>query len=220
MIHIVPALLARTHTELHDIYLSLGHAAPHLHLDVADGTMTESILFSDPSFIADHIETETLEMHIMTRHPARTIEAFAHIPHITKVICMAESEDHEEALARAEDAGWSFALSINPNTPVHAIEGIASRLAGIQIMGVRPGTQGAPWIPEMLERAAYLHATYPHLPLSWDGGATRARLPHIAASGITTVCVGSAICEASDPQQAYNAFVDAAAHLTPISALC
>ena len=189
MDQIIPALLARTHTELHDLYLSLDHAAPHLHLDIADGSITESILFGDPSFITDHMTEETIELHIMMRDPRTAINAFKNTPHVTGVCVHTESEHIVEALDMANEASWRTTIVLSPNSPTHAIETYAAQIDRILIMGVMPGTQGAPWIPDMIEKAHTLSVRFPHITLAWDGGITARRIPMLHQSGVSEYCV-------------------------------
>ena len=60
-------------------------------------------------------------------------------------------------------------------------------------MGVVPGKQGQPFIPETIDRIKAARERWPALYIELDGAVNEDTLPDIATTGVNAICPGSAI---------------------------
>lgn len=95
---------------------------------------------------------------------------------------------------------WKGAIEIGAvleiETPLDAIDSFAHELKTIQLMGIAHiGTQGEPFDERVIARVASLHAKYPHLTISVDGGVNKKNAKQLIAVGATRLVVGSHIHE-------------------------
>lgn len=191
--------------------------ATMVQLDIADGNFAPVV--SWPYFHGQmaelergeklpHAEVLQYEVHMMVRDPlplgvllARA-GAFRLVPQI-------ESFESAES-ARAAFLAWRAAgaeeigLSILIDTPLEALDALVGEIEVVQVMSIAAiGRQGEPFDERALHRVEELHAKYPELMVSVDGGISEANVEMLVRAGANRLCVGSAISKAVNPAAAF-----------------
>ena len=95
---------------------------------------------------------------------------------------------------------WEHSVEIAPSlkidTPLEAIDSFAHEIQSVQLMGIAEiGAQGQPFDARVIPRVETLHARYPHLTISVDGGVNKENAEQLAAAGAARLVVGSALSE-------------------------
>jgi ribulose-phosphate 3-epimerase len=169
-----------------------------IHLDVMDGRFVPNLSFGLPVVAAIRRATKLpLDVHLMIVHPedyaVRFVEAGADL-----VTVHVEASTHLHGTLQAiAKAGATPSVTLNPATPLGALEEVIPLVGQVLVMSVNPGFGGQSFIPEMLSKIARLRAMLdrhnPNCLLEVDGGIKAANLRQIVEAGADTVVVGSAI---------------------------
>ena len=147
---IAPSILSADFANLQrDIELVEENQVDVLHVDIMDGHFVPNITFGPNVVAAIRPFTKLpLDCHLMIEQPERYVEAFAnagadlinvHVeatPHIHRVLQLIKS------------FGVKAAVTINPGTPVSAIEPVLSLVDMVLVMTVNPGFGGQKFLPE------------------------------------------------------------------------
>jgi len=179
--------------------------ASSLHVDVADGAFAKNKTWTPPPGykLPDHA-TISYEVHLMAEQPLALGLAYAHAG-ARCMIAHIESFRHADA---AQDAFtmWRGAgvkgigAAILLDTPPKELVPYAELIDFVHLMTIAQiGEQGQSFEEGALERVTRIHAQYPHLPISVDGGITEAIMPRLLEAGVTRFCVGNALASAPDP---------------------
>ncbi|MBI4718307.1 MAG: ribulose-phosphate 3-epimerase [Planctomycetes bacterium] len=191
--------------------------AEMLHLDVMDGHFVPNISFGPPVIAALRKHTPLFfDAHLMISEPKRYAEAFvkAGCDHITFHI---EVTDEPVAVVEHIHAlGVSAGVSLNPATPVSAIEPILGMVDLVLVMSVWPGFGGQKFMPEVLPKVAELRQRLrPPQRLQIDGGIDVATIEEAAGAGADTFVAGTAIFGQPDPAAALRNLLRLASNAAP-----
>jgi ribulose-phosphate 3-epimerase len=95
--------------------------------------------------------------------------------------------------------GKKAGVSLNPSTPVSAIEYVLDRLDLVLLMTVNPGFGGQAFIPSVVEKIARVKALIGRRPIhiEIDGGVTPETAPLVVAAGADVLVAGSAVFKGS-----------------------
>lgn len=79
------------------------------------------------------------------------------------------------------------------------------KIDGVQFMGIENvGYQGQPFAEEIIKKISELHAEFPNLIISVDGGVNEETAPELIEAGATNLASGSYIFNSSDPKEAID----------------
>lgn len=192
-------------------------SAQAVQLDIADGSFAPVV--SWPYFHGQMSELERgarlpyadqmqYEIHMMVRDPLQIgvhlarAGALRLVPHIE---VFENPEIAREAFAAWKQAGVAeIGLAILIDTPLERLDPLVKDIDVVQIMSIaRIGKQGEPFDERALQRVEELHAKYPDLMVSVDGGITEANVELLVRAGANRLCVGSAISRADNPAAAF-----------------
>lgn len=192
-----PSLMCMDFLDIRNQIEILDTRAYSLHVDIMDGHYVKNITLS-PDFVkAIRPETSLLiECHLMTTNP----EDF--IPMLIEAGADLISPQAEVINAQAfrlinlvHSAGKKFGVTINPATPLSAIQPYIHLLDKITIMTVDPGFAGQPFIVEMLGKireARHLKDTYGHhFVIEVDGSCNEKTFKCLSEAGAEVLIVGS-----------------------------
>lgn len=211
---IAPSILSADFANLQrDIELVEENQVDVLHVDIMDGHFAPNITFGPNVVAAIRPFTKLpLDCHLMIEQPERYVEAFAnagadlinvHVeatPHIHRVLQLIKS------------FGVKAAVTINPGTPVSAIEPVLSLVDMVLVMTVNPGFGGQKFLPECLEKVTALAEirrskgyTYE---IEVDGGVTDQTIGACRDAGADVFVAGSYIYDAENPAERIQALKD------------
>lgn len=175
-----------------------------LHLDVMDGHFVPNISFGVPVIKSLRKHTKCfLDTHLMISEPQRYAEPFvkAGCDHLTFHIEVTPSP--RPVVEYIKSLGVSVGVSINPTTPVSAIDSILADVDLVLVMSVWPGFGGQSFIPDVLDKVRELRGRMgPHQRLQIDGGIDEKTIGLAAAAGADTFVAGTAVFGQPDPPAA------------------
>ena len=169
-----------------------------IQIDVMDGHYVPPISFG--AGIVEAVRRVTalpLEVHLMVARPEDQIDAFIDAGADT-VLVHIETTAHMHRLTGAiRERGARAGVTLNPGTPIAALENVLGELDQVQVMGVNPGWGGQPLIPATLDRVRALRDRLDRLgldaALEVDGGVNASTIASVVEAGATMVIAGSAL---------------------------
>lgn len=205
---LAPSILSADFSRLgEDIKTVMDAGVRVIHVDVMDGHFVPNITIG-PVVVEGiagmvHEAGGILDVHLMIENPERYIEAFARAG--SDWICVhAEASTHlNMTLSQIRAAGCKAGVSLNPATPLVALQEVAGDIDFALMMTVNPGFSGQKFIPSVIpkiERARKLLP--PGVGLEVDGGVAADTIEAVLDTGANLFVAGSAVFGAADPAAA------------------
>jgi ribulose-phosphate 3-epimerase len=193
---ILSADFARLGEEIRDVEAA---GADYIHIDVMDGHFVPNITIGPLVVKAVRKITDLpLDVHLMIESPELYIGEFAEAG--SDIITVhAEACNHlNRSVAMIKEAGARAGVSINPATPLTALDCILDDLDMVLLMSVNPGFGGQSFIDGTLKKVSDLRRTLDErglddVELEVDGGIKVDNIGRVAKAGADVFVAGSAI---------------------------
>lgn len=206
MIKIAPSILSADFARLKDeIEVVEQGGADVLHVDVMDGHFVPNLTIGPPVLRSIRKYTKLpFDVHLMMTNPDDFIEQFSESGANYLTVHVEACHHLHRSLSEIKKLGMKAGVSLNPATPLHALDEILEEVDLVLIMSVNPGFGGQAFIPSSLRKIRNLAQTLKNRQLSGveievDGGVTLANVRELAKAGVTLAVAGSAIFNAPKP---------------------
>jgi ribulose-phosphate 3-epimerase len=203
-IRIAPSILSADFARLGEEIKAVEAAGADLiHVDVMDGHFVPNITIGPLVVEACKRVTKLpLDVHLMIENPERYIADFAKAG-ADYLVVHAETGYHLHRLLQSiRELKVKAGVSLNPATPLEALDYVLGDLDMVLIMSVNPGFGGQAFIPSALEKIKRLRRTIDDRKLSVeievDGGVKPANGKEIADAGADILVAGSAVFGTKD----------------------
>lgn len=182
-----------------------------VHVDVMDGHFVPNISFGAPIMKSlNRWNTSPYDVHLMIENPDQYIGDF--VTDKTEYIVV-----HQEAcrhlhrtIQNIKSYGIKAGVSLNPATPVSALECVLGELDLVLVMSVNPGFGGQKFIEQTLEKIKQLDAIRKEKGYTYkieiDGGVSLDNAKMIREAGCDIFVAGSAVFGAENIAERVRAF--------------
>jgi ribulose-phosphate 3-epimerase len=204
-VKVAPSILSADFSRLGEEIRAVEAAgADIIHIDVMDGHFVPNITIG-PLIVqaARKVTKLPLDVHLMIENPELYIADFANAG-ADYLTVHAEAAYHLHRLVQniREHKGVKASVSLNPATPLEALDYVLGDLDMVLIMSVNPGFGGQAFIPSQLDKIRALRKRIDdlrlHLEIEVDGGVKTDNAAEVAAAGADILVAGSAVFGAKD----------------------
>lgn len=177
--------------------------ADWLHIDVMDGHFVPNITIG-PLIVAAlrPLTRLPLDVHLMIAQPERYLADFAEAGADWLTVHVETCPHLHRTVERIKELGVKAGVTLNPATPLAALEEILPYVDLVLVMSVNPGFGGQRYIPTSTAKIrrlrALLAAAGSAAELEVDGGVKAENAAEVAAAGATVLVAGSAVFNQAD----------------------
>ncbi|NWF78156.1 MAG: ribulose-phosphate 3-epimerase [Chloroflexi bacterium] len=204
MIKLAPSILSADFARLGEQIEETARAgADYIHVDVMDGHFVPNITIGAPVVASIRPVTSLpLDVHLMIEHPERYISEFVHAGADIITVHVEASPRLQSTIKLIKKLGVKAGVSLNPATPLVAVEEFLPHVDLVLVMSVNPGFGGQSFIWETLPKIANMRKTLDDRGLSAelevDGGINVDNAPDIVKAGANVLVAGDSIFRAKE----------------------
>lgn len=213
MNRLAPSILSADFSRLGEQVALIEKAGAHIiHVDVMDGHFVPNISYG--AVVMKSLLGKTrlpFDVHLMIENPDQYLEDF--VTDNTEIITVhAEACRHlHRTVQHIKSLGIRAGVSLNPATPLSALDEIIEDLDVVLLMSVNPGFGGQKFIPSSLNKIKKLkemkEKRNPKLEISIDGGISLDNIKTIIDAGVELVVAGSSVFGAPDIDKRVKEFL-------------
>jgi ribulose-phosphate 3-epimerase len=196
---IAPSIVSADYLRLRENITELETAGVDwIHVDVMDGHFVPNITMGP--FLVEAYKRASklpLDVHLMIEQPERYLEAFAKAgaSHLTVHV---ETCPHlYRTLQQIKSLGCVAGVTLNPGTPVSALEAVLNLADLVLVMSVNPGFSNQAFLPDAIARVAkvrkMLDETKSPAYLQVDGGVNADNIGRLTDAGANAFVSANAI---------------------------
>jgi len=201
---IAPSILSADFSRLGEEIKAVDAAgADWIHIDVMDGRFVPNLTVG-PLIVgaARKVTSLPLDVHLMIVEPDHLIPDFI-TEGATSVTVHVEACPHlHRTIQLIKQQGARTGVSLNPATPISAVEEILDEIDLLLIMSVNPGFGGQKFIPKVLDKIRAARKIIDErklaIDIEVDGGIKPTNAHLLAEAGVDVFVAGSAIFESAD----------------------
>lgn len=207
MIKIAPSILSADFSCLGDEIKKVESCADLIHIDVMDGHFVPNITIGHGVVKCIRKATKKpFDVHLMISEPNKYIEKFADAG-ADIITVHAEAGIHlNRTIQIIKSCGKKVGVALNPATPLTVLDYVLQDIDMVLIMSVNPGFGGQKYIDFSTQKIEALKNIILqkklNVDIEVDGGINIDNIDIVAKAGANIIVTGSAVYNASNPEDA------------------
>jgi len=198
-IKLAPSILSADFGRLGEQVVEATRAgADYIHVDVMDGHFVPNITVGPLVVAAIRPHTHLpLDVHLMIEAPEKYIQQFAQAGANIITVHVEVCPHLHRVVESIKELGVKAGVSLNPSTPLTAVDEVLSALDLVLLMSVNPGFGGQQFIEGTVGKIVRLRNRLDELGLAAelevDGGINAEVAPRVAKAGARVLVAGAAV---------------------------
>ena len=204
MLKIAPSILSADFSRLGEEIRAVEAAGADLiHIDVMDGHFVPNLTIG-PAVVASlrKVTKIPFDVHLMIESPERYIDSFAAAGSDIITVHVEASIHLHRIITSIKEKGKKAGVSLNPATPLSAVEQILPDVDLLLVMTVNPGFGGQKFIEGMIDKIRKARdlagVSNPAVMLEVDGGITLENIRAVREAGTDIVVAGASVFGSGD----------------------
>jgi ribulose-phosphate 3-epimerase len=198
-IKLAPSILSADFGRLGEQVVEATRAgADYIHVDVMDGHFVPNITAGPIVVAAIRPHTNIpLDVHLMIESPEKYIQQFVQAGANIVTVHVEVCPHLHRVVESIKELGVKAGVSLNPSTPLTAVDEVLPSLDLVLLMSVNPGFGGQQFIESTIGKIARLRRRLDELgsaaELEVDGGINAEIAPRVAQAGARVLVAGVAV---------------------------